>query len=151
MGLSLSNFWGKSWNISQELVLKNFSPEIPQNFSNFGRHFLLLISRIGYEKSLGLGYEKYLRMVTRNSSEWFMRNFPEFVMIYYREIIARKSPPPGQTPATVRCSSQNPQWRILPGNSQENLQFLSTFSPDFPVKDSWIISRVLGNFRRFSA
>ena len=151
MGLSLSNFWGKSWNSSQELVLKNFSPEIPQKFSNFGRHFLLLFSRIGYEKFLGLGYEKYLGMVTRNSSEWFMRNFSELVMIYYREIITRKSPPPGQTPATVRCSSQNPPWRILPGNSRENLQFLFTFSPDFPVKDSWIIPRLLGNFRRFSA
>jgi len=66
---------------------------------------------MGYKKFLGMGYEKFLKLD----------------LIYSQEIIKRKSP----TPATVQCSSQ--EFLIgeaFPGNS------MSTFSPDFPVKDS---------------
>ena len=49
----------------------------------------------------------------------------------------------------------NSQWNSFPGNSRENLQFLSTFLPDFPVKDSLEFSRIPGKyskeFSKFSA
>ena len=46
-------FWEQFPGNSQELVLKNFSLEIPKNFHNFGRHFFWLFSRIGNKKSVG--------------------------------------------------------------------------------------------------
>ena len=50
----------KSWENFQELVLKNFSLEIPKNFHNFGQHFLRLFSRIGNKKFPGIDYKKFL-------------------------------------------------------------------------------------------
>ena len=54
----------KSWEQfpgnSQELVLKNFSLEIPKNFHKFCRHFLRFFCRIGNKKFLGIGYKTFL-------------------------------------------------------------------------------------------
>ena len=79
---------------SQELVLKNFSLEIPQNFHKFCRHFLRFFCRIGnkkfpgigykkflgqgYEKFLGMGYEKFLRIAGKDLWE-FPRIFRKIV------------------------------------------------------------------------
>ena len=41
----LRNSWENLGNISQELVLENFSLEIPKNLHKFGQHFLRLFSR----------------------------------------------------------------------------------------------------------
>ena len=65
----------KSWEQfpgnSQELVLKNFSLEIPKNFNEFCRHFLRFFCRIGNKKFPGIGGKKFLG---QSSSEWVTRN-----------------------------------------------------------------------------
>ena len=84
---------------------------------------------MGYEKILGMGYEKFQRI----GSDIFPGN-------NYKKISS-----PGQTPATVQCSSQEfLNEESFPGNSWENLKFLLTLSPDFLVKDSWEFPRIHG-------
>ena len=84
----------KSWEQfpgnSQELVMKNFSLEIPKHFHEFCRHFLRFFCRIGNKKFPGIGgkkflgqsYEKILGMGCKKflgpgSSKWVTRNFLE--------------------------------------------------------------------------
>ena len=102
------------------------------NFSEFvKRNYLELITRKsskkGYEQFLGMSYKKLHRI----GSDIFPRNNQ------------KKISSPGQTPATVRCLSQEfLNGESFLGNSRENPHFLSTFSPDFPVIDSREFPRI---------
>ena len=75
-----------------------------------------------YKKSLGMGYEKFPRM----SYEKFPRmGYKKFLGMGYKKFLGMS-------------------YEKLSGN-------VSTFSPDFPVKESWEYSRIPANFRGFSA
>ena len=52
---------------------------------------------------------------------------------------------PGTTLVNDLCESREFLYEeFFSGSSPENLQILSTFSPDFPKKDSWEFPRILG-------
>ena len=112
--------------IGSPLHFSGNSKEFPQIWSPFFRFFSVFSKKIfpgiGYEKFLGICYEKFVgNDCTKISS-------------------------PGQTPVTVpRCSSQEfLNGESFPGNSCENLQFLSMFTPNFSAKDSWDFPRIPG-------
>ena len=99
---------------------------------------------MGYKKFLGMGYKKFLgmdykKLLGMGYKKFFGMGYDKFLRIGYDifpEHNHKKISNPGQTPATVVCSSQEfLNGQSLTGNSRENLQFLSTFSPDFPVKE----------------
>ena len=80
-----------------------------------------------------MGYEKFTRMgFLEMGNEKFLRIGSEKILgNNYKKISST-----GQTPATVRYSYQEfLHGESFPGSSWESLQFLSTFSPDFPVKE----------------
>ena len=98
-----------------------------------------------YKKLVGMGYKKFLRMVYKKFLRTGYKKFLRIGSYLFPGNNHKKISSPGRTPATVRFSSQELlNEESFPGNSRENLQFLSTFSPDFPVKESWEFPRILG-------
>ena len=116
-------------DISEELLRKSWKqfPGNPRNW--FWRTFLWKFPRIStnfvdifYGFSTELVTRKSLELVIRNSSEWVTRNSSDLVMRSSLELVTRSSS-----------------------------ELLSTFLPNFPVKDSWEFSPNSQEFLEISA
>ena len=97
---------------------------------------------MGYEKLLGMGYKIFLGIIYK---KFLKMGYEKFLRMCFEKFLRigsdifpgnnhKKISSPGQTQPLYSVHPRNFSMENLPGNSQENLQFLWTFSMNFPCE-----------------